>query len=601
MPWPPASIGLVALVLGSALPPTLVADTRDGARGANEPVNTGIASGNPDGNYLVPGALGDVVYRRVDGAALSLDAYRQKRGEVRPAVIVVHGGGWTSGSRIARVGQILEMLTAAGFGWVSLDYRLAPEHPFPAALDDLRAALAFVRAHADELRIDRDRIALLGEDAGGHLALLLAAERPTGVKAVVSLGGIYDLRPLVGKGGLGERLEAFLGQDPASPAGPAALAAASPIERVTSGMAPVLLVHGDADSEVPLAEATRFSEALVRVGVQGQLVEVPDGIHDPENWRPAQWGYKERVVEWLSSKLGPAVSAFEPYEDEHLTKNVAYGAFEGDEGRTQDLLMDTWIPSGEGPFPGVILAHGGGWEAGDKVTYLTPILEPLARAGFAWFSIDYRLTPDHRHPEQLEDLRRAIRFVRHHARRLRVDPGRLAIVGESASGQMVTLVAAEPCPGVTDATDPVDRESCAVAAAVSFYGVYDFLPMVKDASPRSLLVRLFGRTILDEEARRLLRLYSPLYHVHRAMPPLLLIHGTDESLWEQGVTLAQRLEAVGADHELYRLEGGPHGMENWEGRPEWSGYKERLVGWLAEKLRVESPSTAGDGRRRAQP
>jgi alpha-L-fucosidase 2 len=231
-----------------------------------------------------------------------------------------------------------------------------------------------------------------------------------------------------------------------------------------------------------------------------------------------------------------------------------------------------------------VLAHGGGWEAGDKVTYLTPILEPLARAGFAWFSIDYRLTPEYSHPQQLEDLRRAIRFVRHEAKRFRIDPDRLATLGESASAQMVAQLATESCDGIPAAADPVDRESCAAQAVVSFYGVYDFEPMVRDASARSLLVRLFDRSVLDGEARRLLRSYSPLHSARASMPPLLLIHGTDEFLWDQGVAFAARLEELGVDHELYRVEGAPHGMESWEGRPEWSGYQQKLVDWLSQKL-----------------
>jgi acetyl esterase len=573
-----------ALLPALALSTCLATGGGAGEVRAKESVEPGVVARSPYGNLIVPGALGDVVYRRTGEAELSLDAYVQKGAEARPAVIVVHGGGWTSGSRIARVGQILEMLTPAGFSWVSIDYRLAPAHPLPAALDDLRAALAFVRAHAGEMRVDPDRIALLGEDAGAHLALLLAAERPPGVKAVVSLGGIYDLRPLVGRDGLGRRLPSFLGVDPSSPAGRSTLAAASPIAHVEAGMAPAMLVHGGDDSEVPLGEAAAYARALRGVGVESRVLEVPDGIHDPENWHPDQWGYKAAVVEWLSRRLDLSAPDFEAHEDAHLAKNVAYGSFTAPDGSTRGLLMDAWIPSGDGPFPAVVLAHGGGWEAGDKVTYLTPLFEPLARAGFAWFSIDYRLTPGHRHPEQLDDLRRAVRFVRHHARRFRVDPNRLAVAGESASGQMVALLAADRCDGIADASDPVDRESCAVDAAVSFYGVYDFLPMVTDASPRSLLVRLFGRTTLDDEGRALLRRYSPLYRVHRDMPPLLLVHGTDEFLWDQGLAMDRRLEEVGADHALVRLDGAPHGMENWEGHPEWASYKAELVSWLTGTL-----------------
>jgi alpha-L-fucosidase 2 len=351
-------------------------------------------------------------------------------------------------------------------------------------------------------------------------------------------------------------------------------------------MPPFIIVHGGADPDVPPESARRYRDALEQAGVPARLVEVPGAIHAVESWWPSQWGYKTEVVTWLSEVLDLAEPRFEPYEDERLQKNIAYGTFETPDGGTGELLMDAWIPPGDGPFPGIVLAHGGGWEAGDKVTYLTPILEPLARAGFAWFSIDYRLTPEVRHPQQLDDLRRALRYVRHHASRFRVDPRRLAMLGESASGQMVARVAAEPCDGSAGAVDPVDREPCTVAAAVSFYGVYDFEPLVQDTSPRSLLFRLFGRTTLDEESRRLLRRYSPLYHAHQGMPPLLLIHGTDEMLWEQGVAFAEKLEQVGADHELVRLDGAPHGMESWEGRPEWSGYKQKLVDWLEEKLTV---------------
>jgi alpha-L-fucosidase 2 len=543
------------LLLVGALAVTLVAGVPGRAPSAGDA--TAIVARNPHGNYILPGVLGDVVYRRVDGVELALDAYLQKRGTDRPAVIVVHGGGGTSGSRVARVGQLLEMLAPAGFSWFSIDYRLAPEHPFPAALDDLRAALGFLRGHSEELRIDPDRIAILGEDYGAQLATLLATEKKGRPRAVVALGGVYE----------------------------ASAPRASPLSRATAGMPPVMIVHGGADTAVPPAHARRYRETLAELGVPVELVEVPGAIHDVENWHPEHWGYKKRVVDWLSQTLELDEPDFEPYESERLRKDVVYGTVETDEGdEAGELLLDAWIPSGEGPFPAVVLAHGGGWEAGDKVTYLTPILEPLARAGFAWFSIDYRLTPAVRHPRQLDDLRRAIRYVRHHASELRVDPRRLAMLGESASGQMVAQLAVEPCGGIPGAADLVDREPCTVAAAVSFYGVYDFLPMVPDASARSLLVRLFGRARLDEESRRLLRRYSPLYHAHAAMPPILLIHGTGEMLWTQGVAFARRLEEVGADHELYRLDGAPHGMESWEGRPEWAGYKEKLVSWLEEKL-----------------
>jgi acetyl esterase len=500
----------------------------------------------PEGNYIVPGVQGGIVYRRLNGQALELDAYVQRGGGRRPAVVVVHGGGWSSGSRVAFVGQFLELLTRAGYNWIAIDYRLGGLDQYAKAVDDVVAAVAFLRCHAATLQVDPDRIALLGEDAGAHLVALAAGRRLRGVRGAILAGGFYEL---AAAGRLASTTDA------------AVLRAASPAGMTVPRDVRFLVVHGTADTEVPAAQAVAFCE---RVGVSGgdcEYLPVNDGIHRPENWRPGQWSYKARLIDWLDDTLQLGEANHVPYDAPPL-KDIPYGP-------DDRHVLDAWIPDGAGPFAAVVLVHGGGWEAGDKVTYITPLFEPLSRAGFAWFSINYRLSPDVRHPEQLDDVRRALRFVREHAGRFRVDPERIALIGESASGQMAALLATE------------DRR---LAATVSFYGVYDFLPMVTDASPRSLLVRLFGHSTLNDEARALLRRYSPIAHVHRDMPPLLLVHGTNERLWEQGRTMAARLAEVGVRHELVALEGAPHGMENWEGHPEWTGYKERLVEWLRVQL-----------------
>jgi alpha-L-fucosidase 2 len=233
--------------------------------------------------------------------------------------------------------------------------------------------------------------------------------------------------------------------------------------------------------------------------------------------------------------------------------------------RATGQTLDAWIPPGAGPHVPVVLVHGGGWEAGDRVTYITPIFRPLAEAGLAWFSIDYRLTPEATHADQLQDLRDAMAFLRERAGSFNIDASRLVLVGESASAQMAALVGTE------------DR---ALAGVVAFYGVYDFLPLAERLTPRSAVTRLFGITRLDEEARATLRSYSPLHRARADQPPLLLIHGTNEGLWGQGQAMASHLSAIGARHELIALEGAPHGMENWEGQPRWQDYKARLVGWI---------------------
>ena len=418
---------------------------------------------NPDGNYFIPGVKGDIRY----STDLALDAYIQRGAGRRPSVVVIHGGAWSSGSRIAHVGQILEMLTRAGYHWFSLDYRLgglarfeecACRYPRRAGLHSLQVGRARHRSgstHPARRGLGR---------AAGCSAGRRTARRRHRRSAV---GGFYDLAAVPG---VPRNLEGDV------------LRRASPVANVVPRMPPLLVVHGGADSEVPIAQARRFCEDVVRNDGRCRLLEVNGASHRSENWWPSQWSYKPEIVKWLSALASVSTLEHRPHAG-IVEKDILYSA-------SAQLRLDAFVPRRSTPVPAVIVVHGGGWEAGDKVTYVTPLFEPLARAGLAWFSIDYRLTPQFTHLEQLDDVREAIRFVREHHKRFNIDPARIVLVGESASGQMVTQIATE------------DRS---IAGVVSFYGVYDLPAMVTDASPRSLLVRLFRRTVLDEESRAVLR------------------------------------------------------------------------------------------------
>ena len=138
---------------------------------------------------------------------------------------------------------------------------------------------------------------------------------------------------------------------------------------------------------------------------------------------------------------------------------------------------------------------------------------------------------------------------------------------------MVTQVASEPCPAL-------NGMSCEVQAVVSFYGVYNFTAWPEDASRRAQLDRLFG-----DWTPETLRRYSPLYQTHANMPPVLIFQGTNERLYQPALEYTAQLKEAGARHELFLLEGAPHGMENWEGHPEWAQYKQKLVDWLRAVLR----------------
>src|SRR5216683_5043170 len=123
-------------------------------------------------------------------------------------------------------------------------------------------------------------------------------------------------------------------------------------------------------------------------------------------------------------------------------KDVVYAAVNG-----ARLTLDAHVPDGAGPFPAAILVHGGGWVAGDKEQYITYIFEPLSNAGFAWFSINYRLAPNYTFPADAEDVEEAIRWVKAKAAKYHVDASRIALIGESAGGHLVSFVGARQAPG----------------------------------------------------------------------------------------------------------------------------------------------------------
>ena len=109
--------------------------------------------------------------------------------------------------------------------------------------------------------------------------------------------------------------------------------------------------------------------------------------------------------------------------------------------------MAAHIPERPGPFAGLILVHGGGWSAGDKqAAFVIPLFGPLDRSGLAWFTINYRLTPASPHPAALRNVAEAIRDVKKHALEVRLDPARIAIMGESAGGHPVGLAATDSQP-----------------------------------------------------------------------------------------------------------------------------------------------------------
>lgn len=198
-----------------------------------------------------------------------------------PAVLLIHGGGWREGSWRAYE-SFGPQLSRKGLMVAAMDYRLAPEHPWPAQLEDVLEAIAFLRSQLT----DPDRIALWGDSAGGHLAMMAAIEKPEWVRCVVALGAPSDLRDLHPD----ETGAVFKGCD---------LQDVSPIHQTSDKSPPMLLVHGEHDPVCSIAQAR--AHAAAQKGVE--LMEVPEGDHGLR-WPPlASFRARRSAVSWLLGKM----------------------------------------------------------------------------------------------------------------------------------------------------------------------------------------------------------------------------------------------------------------------------------------------------------
>ncbi|MBI4909339.1 MAG: alpha/beta hydrolase [Acidobacteria bacterium] len=240
------------------------------------------------------------------------------------------------------------------------------------------------------------------------------------------------------------------------------------------------------------------------------------------------------------------------------------------------LTLDAYVPAGKGPFPAVVIVHGGGWVNGHKRTYVTPLFKPLSDAGFAWFTINYRLAKDAPYPAALEDVLSAVRWVKAHAKEYQVDPKRIALMGESAGAHLVALAAVK------------GKKDEQVAAVVDFYGPHDLLKRaverndVGDNLRRFLLVDK-----LDDAGRKKLQEASAITYVRKGLPPFLFIHGTKDAAvpYDQSPLMCDALKKAGNKCEVYTVEGGPHGVGPWEKDPAMQSYKGKMVEWLRATLR----------------
>lgn len=244
------------------------------------------------------------------------------------------------------------------------------------------------------------------------------------------------------------------------------------------------------------------------------------------------------------------------------TNGIAYGTREG-----RTLTLDVIRPAHPNGL-GVVLMNSGGWKSGPPGSVATWICAPLLRRGYTVIPINHISQPTATVQEIFEDIQRGVRFVRVNAATYGIDPDRLGVTGGSAGGHLSLMLATRGGPGPASAPEPVDRASSTVQAVAIFYPVTDLVDLgtsrenLHDGGPPKSFVKAFGPTVTNLVAwTNIAQSLSPLHHVHSNQPPILIYHGTADTLTppEQSERFQKKSRDLGRTVEIVYHQGGDHG------------------------------------------
>jgi acetyl esterase/lipase len=238
-----------------------------------------------------------------------------------PVAVMVHGGGWEHGDAgpSNRLSPVESGLVGQGFVVASVNYRLAPQYPWPAQIEDVKCAIRYLRASAATYGIDTTRIGAWGGSAGGHLVSMLGTAGPSAgydvgqyldqsstVQAVVDEWGPADLTAPGWGPYASQVITQVFGVAPGQPS--SVLRAASPVTYATASDPPFLIVQGVADSTVPASQSQEFAAALQSAGAPETLVMVQNAGHGlkPAGGvpTPSVSQVNQMIVDFFARQLG---------------------------------------------------------------------------------------------------------------------------------------------------------------------------------------------------------------------------------------------------------------------------------------------------------
>ncbi len=243
------------------------------------------------------------------------------------------------------------------------------------------------------------------------------------------------------------------------------------------------------------------------------------------------------------------------------TDGLVYGQRHG-----KNLTIDVVRPARPNGL-GVALLVSGGWRSSTN-SFRPWMTAPLLRHGYTVFAVYHVSQPEATVMEIVDDMHRAIRYIRHHAREHGIDPDRLGVSGGSAGGHLSLMLATRGGPGSVASTDPVERESSAVQAVAIFYPVTDLVDLGSstenpgDGGPPLSFVKAFGPQSTNMAVwKPISREMSPLYHITTNLPPTLIFQGGADTLTppEQSERFQKRARELGRTVEIVIRPGEKHG------------------------------------------
>jgi pectinesterase len=236
------------------------------------------------------------------------------------------------------------------------------------------------------------------------------------------------------------------------------------------------------------------------------------------------------------------------------------------------VMLDLYLPKqpASGKIPCIVVIHGGGWRSGDKTRFAAQAAH-LASQGFAAACIGYRLLPEVEFPAPIVDCKAAVRWVRANAARHGIDPDRIGATGGSAGGHLTAMLATSHTAKELEGDGGNAGVSSRVQAAVAMATPADMSRFAERANPKP--------------DAKLTALISPVTHVSKDSAPVLLLHGTKDTLvpMAQSELLLEKYQKAGARAELVKIEGGIHAF--WNGEQWFADTMKRTVAFFREHLK----------------